>query len=80
MISHVVIEKLCPCMIDASIEQIRSFHSREYAETLKSELTSRTGEQVEILDLYLMLGSMDDLDYLDQLEANLENLKTGLIE
>jgi zinc transport system substrate-binding protein len=55
-------------------------YSREYAETLKSELSARTGEQVDILDLYLMLGSMDDLDYLGQLEVNLENLKTGLIE
>ena len=55
-------------------------YSTEYAETLQTELTSRTGEPVEILELYLMLGPLDDLDYLDQLETNLDNLKQGLVE
>jgi len=55
-------------------------YSTEYAETLQSELSPRTGEQVEILKLYLMLGPLDDLDYIGQLESNLENLKKGLIE
>ncbi|MCW4012050.1 MAG: zinc ABC transporter substrate-binding protein [Candidatus Bathyarchaeota archaeon] len=55
-------------------------YSTEYAETLQTELTSRTGEPVEILELYLMLGPLDDLDYLGQLEANLDNLKQGLVE
>jgi len=31
------------------------------------------------LELYLMLGPLDDLDYLGQLEANLNNLQQGLI-
>jgi zinc transport system substrate-binding protein len=55
-------------------------YSTEYAETLQTELTSRTGEPVEIMELYLMLGPLDDLDYLDQLETNLDNLKQGLVE
>jgi zinc transport system substrate-binding protein len=55
-------------------------YSTEYAETLQSELSARTGEQVEILELYLMLGPLDDLDYIGQLESNLENLRQGLIE
>jgi len=55
-------------------------YSTEYAETLQTELTSRTGEPVEILELYLMLGPLNDLDYLGQLETNLDNLKQGLVE
>ncbi len=53
-------------------------YSDEYAQTLKSELESRTGETVQILKLYFMLGPMDDLDYMEQIEANLESLKEGL--
>ncbi len=55
-------------------------YSIEYAETLQTELTSRTGEHVDILELYLMLGPLNDLDYVGQLEANLNNLKQGLVE
>jgi zinc transport system substrate-binding protein len=55
-------------------------YSIDYAETLQSELSGRTGEQVEILELYLMLGPLDELDYIGQLESNLANLKHGLIE
>lgn len=53
-------------------------YSDEYAQTLKSELESRTGETVQILKLYFMLGPMDELDYMEQIEANLESLKIGL--
>lgn len=53
-------------------------YSDEYAQTLKSELESRTGETVQILKLYFMLGPIDDLDYMEQIEANLESLKEGL--
>jgi len=51
-----------------------------YARTLKDELESRTGETVKILNLYLMVGSVDDMDYVEQLESNLENLAEGLTE
>ena len=55
-------------------------YSDQYAQTLKTELNARTGHNVEILKLYLMLGPLDDLDYVGQLEANLNNLKKGLLE
>jgi hypothetical protein len=32
MVSHVVVEKLCSCAIKCSLEQIRSFDSKEEAE------------------------------------------------
>ena len=54
-------------------------YSNEYAQTLKQELETRAGETVEILDLYLMVGPVDEMDYLDQLEANLDNLVEGLV-
>ncbi|MFP3951654.1 MAG: metal ABC transporter substrate-binding protein [Candidatus Bathyarchaeia archaeon] len=53
-------------------------YAEEYAQTLRSELEERTGEEVQILKLYFMLGPMDGLDYLEQMVANLENLKEGL--
>lgn len=48
------------------------------AQTLKNELERLSGETVEILELYFMLGKMDNLDYFGQQEQNLENLKIGL--
>jgi zinc transport system substrate-binding protein len=53
-------------------------YSDAYAKTLKTEMEAKTGEPVMILHLYLMLGPVDDLDYFQQLESNLENLKLGL--
>lgn len=52
-------------------------YSDAYATTLKTEIETRTGEPVTILRLYLMLGPVDDLDYFQQLETNLENLVLG---
>ena len=72
-------------IVDAMVEDqsyviyVDPVYSTEYAETLQTELSSRTGEDVQILELYLMLGPRDDLDYLGQLEANLNNLQTGLV-
>jgi zinc transport system substrate-binding protein len=54
-------------------------YSDEYAQMLKTELTSKTGKNVDILQLYLMLGPLGELDYMGQLNANLNNLKQGLI-
>jgi len=48
------------------------------AQTLRNELERLSGQDVQILKLYVMLGEMDDLDYFGQQETNLENLKTGL--
>ena len=53
-------------------------YSDDYAMTLKDELEARTGREVAILDLYFMLGPVDDMDLLQQMEANLENLAEGL--
>ncbi len=53
-------------------------YSDDYAMTLKDELEDRTGRDVAILDLYFMLGPVDDMDMLQQMEANLESLAEGL--
>ena len=50
----------------------------DYEQTLKRELEAQTGQDVEIVKLYFMLGPIDDLDYFEQQEANLKNLKVGL--
>jgi zinc transport system substrate-binding protein len=53
-------------------------YSEEYAQTLKNELETQTGQQVTILKLYLITGPSDGEDYLQQQIVNLQNLKTGL--
>ena len=53
-------------------------YSEEYAQTLKNELETQTGQTVTILKLYLMTGPVDDKNYLEQQVFNLQNLKTGL--
>ncbi|PVX23955.1 MAG: hypothetical protein CW691_09180 [Candidatus Bathyarchaeum sp.] len=59
---------------------VNPVYSEESAQTLKNELERLSGQDVQILKLYLMLGDMDDLDYFGQQEANLENLKIGLAQ
>jgi len=53
-------------------------YAGESAQTLKNELERLSGQDVQILKLYFMLGDMDGLDYFGQQEKNLENLKIGL--
>jgi zinc transport system substrate-binding protein len=53
-------------------------YSSEYAQTIQSEVQDQTGKTVTILELYLMLGQTDDMDFLDQMQINLDNLKVGL--
>ncbi len=53
-------------------------YSDDYARTLRTEVERETGETVAIVELYFMVGEMDGLDYMDQMERNLENLKAGL--
>jgi len=53
-------------------------YSGESAQTLKNELERLSGQDVQILRLHLMLGTIDGLDYFGQQEKNLENLKIGL--
>ena len=53
-------------------------YSTSYAQTIKSEVEVQTGQSVTVLELYLMLGPQGDMNYLQQLQANLDNLKVGL--
>lgn len=53
-------------------------YSDSYAQTLKNTLESKTGHDVQILTLYLMSGEFNGLDYFQQMQQNLENLKIGL--
>jgi zinc transport system substrate-binding protein len=53
-------------------------YSDDYATTIKEELEDRTGDDVRVLQLYFCLGPVDGLDYLEQLEANLDNLAQAL--
>ena len=53
-------------------------YTEESVQTLKNDLETRTDQNVRILRLYFMLGSIDGLDYFGQQEKNLENLKIGL--
>jgi zinc transport system substrate-binding protein len=50
----------------------------DYASTLESSLEEQSGQEVTVLHLYLLVGPMDDLDLLGQMEQNLENLAVGL--
>jgi zinc transport system substrate-binding protein len=59
---------------------VNPVYSRSYADTLKAEVENRIGGEVKILNLYLLLGPSDDLDYLQQMEANLESLVAGMTE
>ena len=53
-------------------------YSQDYGQTLKSELERLSGQDVQILKLYFMLGEIDGLDYFDQQTKNLDHLKIGL--
>jgi len=53
-------------------------YSDAYVQTIKMELQSGSEKDVEILRLYHMNGPLEGLDYLQQLERNLVNLKKGL--
>ncbi len=50
----------------------------DYASTLESSLEEQSGQEVTVLHLYLLVGTVDDLDLLGQMEQNLENLAVGL--
>jgi zinc transport system substrate-binding protein len=53
-------------------------YTEESVQALKNDLETRTDQNVQILKIYFMLGSIDGLDYFGQQEKNLENLKIGL--
>jgi len=52
--------------------------SQDYARMLEDELEARTGAPVTVERLYLAMGEVDGLDYMEQMEANLEALSSGL--
>jgi len=78
--SSSTIADLADLMIDEGIYTIflNPVFSDEYARTLELEVESKTGEDVVVLELYIMTGPMDGMDLLEQMEANLQNLKAGL--
>jgi zinc transport system substrate-binding protein len=53
-------------------------YTAESVQTLKNDLETRIDQNVQILKIYFMLGTIDGLDYFGQQEKNLENLKIGL--
>ena len=53
-------------------------YADESAQTLRNELERISGQDVQILKFYFLLGDKDGLDYFGQQEKNLENLKIGL--
>jgi zinc transport system substrate-binding protein len=60
------------------IVYVDPIYAGESAQTLGNELKRLSGQDVQILKLYFMLGKMDGLDYFGQMQKNLENLKIGL--
>jgi len=52
-------------------------YSDVYVQTVKTELQLRTGKTIQILELYHLNGPIDGLDYIQQMEKNLVNLKKG---
>ncbi|MDG6220497.1 MAG: zinc ABC transporter substrate-binding protein, partial [Candidatus Thermoplasmatota archaeon] len=57
---------------------VQPLYPDTYAETIKIEVQRITGETVTILTLYHMSNTVEDMDYFQQMEANLVNLKVGL--
>ena len=52
--------------------------SDQYVNTLKESVEEASGHPVTILKLYLMTGPLDGLDYFQQMQHNLDDLKLGL--
>jgi zinc transport system substrate-binding protein len=53
-------------------------YSNSYIKTIQNEIQAQTGQNATVLKLYLMIGPIDGLDYLEQMQTNLANLQTGL--
>ncbi|NLX47207.1 MAG: zinc ABC transporter substrate-binding protein [Euryarchaeota archaeon] len=53
-------------------------YNQDYGNILKSDLESRTGHEVMVLDIFLGLGPYHEYDYLGQLSKNLMSFKAGL--
>jgi zinc transport system substrate-binding protein len=53
-------------------------YSDKYIQTIKNDIQTQTRQNVTMLKLYLILGPIDGLDYIEQMQTNLANLQTGL--
>lgn len=78
--SATTIANLVNLMIESEtfVVYVDPVYSDEYAQTLRNELQTQTGRTVQVLKLYLMLGLVDEKDYLEQIRSNLNNLRIGL--
>ena len=78
--STATIAELVELMADEDnfVVYVDPVYSDDFAETIKTEVERETGENVKILKLYFMLGPKDGLDYFEQMQKNLDNLKIGL--
>ena len=82
-------EEPSPKLISEIIELMKTYnittlyfdpiYSDKYVKIIKNELENKLGN-VNILKIYLCLGPIDNKDYFEQLEENLESLKKGLVE
>lgn len=63
---------------DIYVVYVDPLYREDYADTLRRSLEARSGQAVEVLSLYLLVGVADGLDMMAQMEANLENLAAGL--
>jgi zinc transport system substrate-binding protein len=63
---------------DTYVIYVDPVYSSKYAQTIKNEIQAKTGQTVNVLNLYLMLGPTDNLNLFEQMQLNLTNLKTGL--
>ncbi len=63
---------------DIYVVYVDPLYREDYTDTLGRSLEDQTGQEVDVMHLYLMVGVVDGLDMLAQMEANLENLVTGL--
>jgi len=64
--------------LEVYVVYIDPVYSDIYAQTLKNTIESKTNQRVQIRRLYLMSGIINGMDYFQQLERNLQNLKIGL--
>lgn len=78
--STTYLSEIVDTMVDRGIFTlfVTPVYSDEYIQALKGTLEAETGEPVSVLPLYILTGPVEEMDYLDQMEANLENLKVGL--
>ncbi|MBN1677674.1 MAG: zinc ABC transporter substrate-binding protein, partial [Candidatus Thermoplasmatota archaeon] len=63
---------------DIYVVYVDPLYREDYAESLRRSLEAKSGQTVEVLSLYLLVGVADGLDMMAQMEANLENLAAGV--